>query len=133
MKARREYWQEPRAMAQQTLVCAHSLPDIRLARKVFWQMKSGLDHFNCHLKVAKPALCNKVFYCKLKRSGDFLFLCQPGHERRMSEEKIIALFDALKQIHATALELLDSPLARASERESLSDPGGRRNCAQRAE
>ncbi len=27
----------------------------------------------------------------------------------MSEEKIIALFDALKQIHATALELLDSP------------------------
>ena len=27
----------------------------------------------------------------------------------MIEEKIIALFDALKQIHATALELLDSP------------------------
>lgn len=27
----------------------------------------------------------------------------------MSEEKIIVLFDALKQIHATALELLDSP------------------------
>jgi hypothetical protein len=27
----------------------------------------------------------------------------------MSEERIIALFDALKQIHATALELLDSP------------------------
>lgn len=27
----------------------------------------------------------------------------------MSEEKIMALFDALKQIHATALELLDTP------------------------
>jgi hypothetical protein len=34
---------------------------------------------------------------------------QPGHEDVMNEEKIIALFDALKQIHATALELLDSP------------------------
>ena len=27
----------------------------------------------------------------------------------MSEENIIALFDVLKQIHATALELLDHP------------------------
>jgi len=30
-------------------------------------------------------------------------------EDTMSEEKIMALFDALKQIHATASELLDTP------------------------
>ena len=46
-------------------------------------------------------MCDKVFYCKLKGPGNLLFF--------MNEEKIIALFDALKQIHAIALELLDSP------------------------
>jgi hypothetical protein len=40
----------------------------------------------------------------------FLFpLSRLDKNNTMSEEKILALFDALKQIHATALELFDNP------------------------